>query len=273
MDHAVTEEPVPGRRRRAGSTRCAGSGPPSAGGMAPVTVEVERRPFLLHRSEVAGQEPWCIHGAHRSSPPFARRSSLRIARSRTRSARSVIRRRRRGEREPLDGAPAGRLVHLDDVDRAAMSTSQPAWKPSSSAHARAATVGSVRAAVDERAVGPERRRAPTAAPPGRPVARATTATPPVGSSTCRYTPYADSPQWAVSVRRTVNGAVVAPTAATRARARSWSTTSWTSVMWPPMRPHITGSQRMRISSTATLAGGGDEQHDRPPGQRAHQSIQ
>ena len=37
--------------------------------------------------------------------------------------------------------------------------------------------------------------------------------------------------------------------------------SWTSVTWASMRPSITGSQRLRMSSTRPATGCGDEEHD------------
>ena len=118
-------------------------------------------------------------------------------------------------------------------------------------------------------VGAERHPRPARLLERRRGGRAARRSPPVGSSTCRYTPYADFPQWAVlgqahRERRRRRGG-----GGDELGGPAWSTTSWTSVMWAPMRPHITGSQRRRISSSCSHTGRRHEQHDGPPQHVAH----
>ena len=177
-----------GRAAVPGSTRCAGSGPTSAGGMAPVTARSSVGQLLVHRSVVAGQEPW--RRPRRSSMlPHSpvdcchpRQCSSRQSATASWPARDA---RRCASRSPR---PSRRCRRRD-------STSQPASKPSSSAHASAATVGAVVRLWTSVHVGAERAPAPSAAPPARPAAPAARRRRPSGRRRAGTRRSADRPQW------------------------------------------------------------------------------
>ena len=144
--------------------------------------------LLLHRRVVALQEPRCIHVRSSMPPSSPRRHDCHCGSPRQSATAAVASSKRSTVRQPVASSISTMSIAVDVDGPARVERLE-------HGPGRRGVAGGVGAAVDQRHVGPERDPAQRASSTS--ASRACTAsTPPAGSSTCRYTPHADFPQWA-----------------------------------------------------------------------------